>query len=119
MGGYNEKLRSNGEDVDYCTRLKKLDNHKLSYNNSAKCYHLQNDDLSSLSKRVWRYHSYGYKIKKPSIYRFMKLTIKQLKFFFIRIKDNILNLDSNFFLINLFVLINFIKLELKRTLEEK
>ena len=119
VGGYDEKLRSNGEDVDYCNRLTKLNNHKLSYNSGAKCYHLQNDDLSSLSKRVWRYHSYGYKIKKPSFYRFVKLTIKQLKFFFIRIKDNILNLDSKIFFINLFVLINFIKFELRRTLEEK
>ena len=119
VGGYDEKLRSNGEDVDYCNRLSKLDNHKISYNNNAKCYHLQDDDLNSLSKRVWRYHSYGYKIKKPSMYRFLKLIIKQFKFFSMRVKDDISNLDSKNFLINLFVLINFIKLELKRTLEDK
>ena len=119
VGGYDEKLRSNGEDVDYCNRLSKLDNHKISYNNNAECYHLQDDDLNSLSKRVWRYHSYGYKIKKPSMYRFLKLIIKQFKFFSMRVKDDISNLDSKNFLINLFVLINFIKLELKRTLEDK
>ena len=53
------------------------------------------------------------------MYRFLKLIIKQFKFFSMRVKDDISNLDSKNFLINLFVLINFIKLELKRTLEDK
>ena len=115
INGYDENFRSNGEDVDYSNRLTNIKNYKLFYSYKAKCYHLQNDDLNTLSNRVWRYHSYGYKIKKPSYYRFLKLIIKQFKFFFQRFIKDFLNL--NFFIINLFILINFIKLELKRVLK--
>jgi len=115
LNGYDENFRSNGEDVDYSKRLTNIKNYKLFYSHKAKCYHLQNDDLNSLSNRVWRYHSYGYKIKKPSYYRFLKLTIKQFKFFFQRLMKDFL--DLNFLLINLIVLINFIKLEFKRFLK--
>lgn len=119
MGGYDEQLKTNGEDIDYCNRLKDNNNYRTFYNANAKCYHLQDDDLDSLSRRVWRYHSYGYKVKKPSIYRFIKLIIKQFKFFFIRVMSNLTKKKSKFFFINLLILINFIKLELKRTIDNK
>jgi hypothetical protein len=45
----------------------------------------------------------------------LKLIIKQFKFFFQRFIKDFLNL--NFFVINLFILINFIKLEFKRVLK--
>ena len=76
VGGYDEKLKTNGEDVDYCNKLKDK-GFDMYYCHEAKCYHLQNDDSLSLSNRIWRYHSYGYKVKKPSFYRFIKLIIKQ------------------------------------------
>lgn len=119
VGGYDEKLKSNGEDIDYCRRIKNLGNYDLFYNSKAKCLHLQNDDLKSISKRVWRYHSYGYKIKKPSFYRFVKLIIKQFKFFISRSIKNLIKLNFIFIFINFVVLINFIKLEFVRTIKKE
>ena len=119
VGGYDEKLKSNGEDIDYCRRIKNLGNYDLFYNSRAKCLHLQNDDLKSISKRVWRYHSYGYKIKKPSFYRFVKLIIKQFKFFISRSIKNLIKLNFIFIYINFVVLINFIKLEFVRTIKKE
>ena len=119
VGGYDEKLKSNGEDIDYSRRIKNLGNYDLFYNSKAKCLHLQNDDLKSISKRVWRYHSYGYKIKKPSFYRFVKLIIKQFKFFISRSIKNLIKLNFIFIFINFVVLINFIKLEFVRTIKKE
>ena len=79
----------------------------------SKCYHLQNDDLNSLSDRVWRYHSFGYKIKKPSLYRFFKLNFKQTKFFFKRSFQDLFKFNFFYILINLIVLIKFFYFELK------
>ena len=118
VGGYDLKLRSNGEDIDYCYKLKKLKKYKSFYSAEAKCYHLQNDSLDSLSKRVWRYHSFGYKLKDPTLYRFIKLIIKQLKFFIKRIVNDFLNFNFNFYFIHLVVFLKFIKLELKNVLNK-
>ena len=119
VGGYDEKLKSNGEDLDYCHRLNMLNKYKSFYNSEAKCYHLQNDDLTSLSKRVWRYHSFGYKLKDPTFYRFIKLIIKQLKFFMKRIINDLLDLNFRYYFIHLVVFLNFIKLELNNVLNKK
>jgi len=110
IGGYDEKLKTNGEDIDFCNRLKNK-GFDMYYCYQAKCYHLQNDDSSSLSNRIWRYHSFGYKIKKPSFFRFIKLIVKQLKFFLFRSFENLMKFNFSFVLINFYILINFIKLE--------
>ena len=89
INGYDDKMLTNGEDVDYSKKIKLHNNFKLHYCSSAICHHLQDDDLESLSNRVWRYHSFGYKLKKPSFYRFIKLSLKQLKFLFQRILENL------------------------------
>ena len=78
LGGYDDNLKTNGEDVEFS---KKISEKKLStfYDNTAVCYHIQNDNLSSLSQRYWRHRTYGYKIKKFSFYKFIKITVKELK----------------------------------------
>ena len=119
IGGYNEELKTNGEDVEYCNRVRSNQDTNVFYSNKALCYHLQNDNIKTLSKRVWRYHSFGYKIKKPTIYRFIKLTIKQIKFFFQRSISSLFKLNFYFLYINAFILIDFIKLELMNVLKEK
>ena len=119
IGGYNEELKTNGEDVEYCNRVRSNQDTNVFYSNKALCYHLQNDNIKTLSRRVWRYHSFGYKIKKPTIYRFIKLTIKQLKFFFQRSISSLFKLNFYFLYINSVILLNFIKLELKNILKEK
>ena len=119
IGGYNEELKTNGEDVEYCNRVRSGQDTNVFYSNKALCYHLQNDNMKTLSKRVWRYHSFGYKIKKPTIYRFIKLTIKQIKFFFQRSISSLFKLNFYFLYINSFILLDFIKLELMNVLKEK
>ena len=61
--GYDENLKTNGEDIDFCKQLKSIGDINLYYSSNSLCYHLQDDSILSLSKRVWRYHSFGYKIK--------------------------------------------------------
>lgn len=111
IGGYDEKLLTNGEDIDYANKIKSISKFKLKYCSKALCEHMQNDNLDSLSRRVWRYHSFGYKIKKPSIYKTLKLSIKQLKFFFNRSFKDLLKFNLYFIYINFIILVNFIKLE--------
>ena len=51
------------------------------------------------------------KIKKPTFYRFLKLCVKQLKFFSCRLIENLIKLNFFFIYISFIVLIDFIKLE--------
>ncbi len=113
VNGYNEKLKTNGEDINFINELKSKVRGKIIYNPEAKCYHLQDDNIETLSHRVWRYHSFGYKIKEPSFKKLIKLTIKQTKFFFQRFFNNLIKLDLNGIFISYKVFINFIKLEHK------
>ena len=109
--GYNSQLLTNGEDIDYCNRVRISQKFELRYCSQALSEHLQNDDINSLSNRIWRYHSFAYKIKKPSILKTIKLSIKQLKFFLKRSISDLLKPDLKFIYINFMILINFIKLE--------
>ena len=47
-------------------------------------------------QKVWRYHSFGYKIKKPSIYKMIKLFLKQFKFFIKRSSQNFLKFELSY-----------------------
>ena len=111
VNGYDEKLKTNGEDIDFIHKIRSQTNSQIIYQPEAKCYHLQDDNIESLSKRVWRYHSFGYKIKKPSLLKLIKLTIKQFKIFIKRLFSNILNFEFAFIYITLIVFFNFVKLE--------
>ena len=55
LNGYNEELRTNGEDLDYSNKINLSKRFKIYYSAEALCEHLQNDDLNTLAKRVWRY----------------------------------------------------------------
>ena len=111
VNGYNNELLTNGEDIDYCNRISLIQKFELRYCCQALSEHLQNDDINSLSNRIWRYHSLAYKIKNPSIFKTIKLSIKQLKFFLKRSISDLLKLDLKFIYINFMILINFIRLE--------
>lgn len=113
VGGYDESLLTNGEDVDYANKIKNSKKFKLKYCANALSEHLQNDNLITLSNRVWRYHSFGYKIKQPSIIKTIKLSIKQIKFFVKRSLKNLASFEFSFIKINFVVLLKFIVLEHK------
>ena len=72
-----------------------------------------NDNIESISNRVWRYHSFAYKIKEPSLQKLIKLSIKQLKFFIQRFMRGLINFDLDDINISFKILTNFIKLEYK------
>tara|TARA_Y100001970_G_C14142285_1_gene807847 strand:- start:148 stop:993 length:846 start_codon:yes stop_codon:yes gene_type:complete len=109
--GYDENLKTNGEDIDFCKQLKSIGNINFFYSSNSLCYHLQEDSVLSLSKRVWRYHSFGYKIKTPSKRKLINLSIKQIRFFLIRFFKALLKFEIKYIIISFMVLINFIKLE--------
>ena len=115
--GYDESLFTNGEDIDYTMKVRSNKNNNLYYSAKSLCYHLQDDNLQSLSKRVWRYHSFGYKIKKPSIKRLVKLLLKQFKFLFKRIMGDLFKLKFHFILIDVMIFVYFIKLEIMRIIK--
>lgn len=119
VNGYNEEFLTNGEDIDFSNKIKSFGNSNLFYASKALCNHLQEDNIKSLSKRVWRYHSFGYKIKKPSIYRFIKLSIKQFKFFIKRFFENIFKFNLFFVYISFIIFIDFMKLEMCNYLKNK
>ena len=119
VNGYDEKLKTNGEDINFSNKLKSISNIKLFYSSGAKCYHLQNDTLETLSDRIWRYHSYGYKIKKPSVLKLIKLTIKQFRFLIIRIFENLIKKNLNFIYISFIIFIKFLKNEVINLLKNK
>ena len=116
VGGYDETLKTNGEDINFC---KKLSENKLVtfYDSATFCYHLQEDDLSSLSKRYWRYKTFGYKIKKFTLLKFIKISIKEIKMLFRRIFSNIKKKDYNLLSLEMKIFIRFIYFELKETLK--
>ena len=119
VNGYDENLKTNGEDIDFSNKLKQIPDVNLYYSSKAICYHLQNDTTDTLSKRIWRYHSFGYKIKKPSIYKLTKLSIKQFKFLVKRIFENLFKLNFNFIYISFVVFIKFVKHEIIYLLKYK
>ena len=117
--GYDENLKTAGDDINYTNRVNLLNKYKTCYVSDAICHHLQEDNLNSLANRVWRYHVSGYKIQKVSYFRSCKLIIKQFKFFFIRSLKNITKLEINYILINLYILFYFIFIEIKFLIQRK
>jgi cellulose synthase/poly-beta-1,6-N-acetylglucosamine synthase-like glycosyltransferase len=57
--GYNEKYKTNYEDVDISERLK-ANGFKIIYEPAALCYHMREDTFLSIIKtaRNWSFHSY-------------------------------------------------------------
>lgn len=122
VDGYSEEFGSKsqgGDDVIYSKKISQKNNKACFYVSSALCYHLQNDDLFSLADRIWRYHSFGYKDTKPSFPRFLKLSIKQTKIFFIRFFKDILKLNLLYIYIDFFVFISFLFYEIKNVFSKK
>ena len=119
VSGYDEKFKTAGDDINYSKKISLIKNSSTFYSKNSVCYHLQNDNLITLSNRVWRYHSFGYKNSKPSVYRFFKLGIKQLKILLLRYIKNIINLNFKYFYIDLIVFILFIIFEFNNILKKK
>jgi glycosyltransferase involved in cell wall biosynthesis len=57
-GGYDESMRTNGEDCDLSRRLM-LDGHDLVYDPSARATHLRRDSIRSIFDTYWRWWKSG------------------------------------------------------------
>jgi glycosyltransferase involved in cell wall biosynthesis len=57
-GGYNETMRTNGEDVDLSERLRKR-GWELVYEPAARATHLRHDTLQSILETYWRWWRFG------------------------------------------------------------
>lgn len=54
VGGYDERLRTNGEDVDLSRKLRQA-GHSLAYDSVAEVRHLRRDTFASALATYWRY----------------------------------------------------------------
>ncbi len=57
-GGYNESMRTNGEDIDLSTRLKEK-GWDLLYDPTARATHLRHDSVHSILETYWRWWRFG------------------------------------------------------------
>lgn len=112
---YNEKFRTNGEDVNFSNILQSK-NCNLYYEPNALCYHYQFDDVISLSNRYWRYSFYGAGLKKLTILRLTKLILRQIKVLFYWMYRDLIKKNFHFLSINLIMSYYFIILCIKKYL---
>jgi glycosyltransferase involved in cell wall biosynthesis len=62
IGGYNERYRTNYEDVDLCKRLVRA-GHKLIFEPKAVAYHLRRDTVGSVIRTAWQWDFYLHYLK--------------------------------------------------------
>ena len=108
----SDYFKTNGEDIEFSNFLKK-NNHKLFYCSDAVCYHLQNDNGISLSKRYWRYIHYGDGMKKRTFFKTIKNILRQFKKTIKWILLDIFKLNFKLIFVNLVILVHFIILDFK------
>ena len=113
---YDENLKTNGEDVDFSKKLS-INNFSTLYDHNAICYHIQNDDITSLSRRYWRYRTFGYKIKNFSYLKFTKLSIKEIKMLFYRIIKDLKCKKYELLILEIIIFFKFIVYEFKETIK--
>jgi GT2 family glycosyltransferase len=58
VGGYDESMRTNGEDCDLSRRLRER-NWQLIYNPAARAVHRRSDTVSSIFDNYWRWWKFG------------------------------------------------------------
>jgi glycosyltransferase involved in cell wall biosynthesis len=64
LGGYDERLKTNGEDVNLASRLAEIDRY-LVFEPTAVCYHLREDTLISALRTYWMWMRSPYAILFP------------------------------------------------------
>jgi hypothetical protein len=113
-----EYFKTNGEDIEFSNFLKK-NNHKIFYCSDAVCYHLQDDNGASLSKRYWRYIHYGDGLKKRNFVKTFKNIIRQFKKTVKWSVFDILNFRYKLLKVNFIIFYYFIILDFKFYLKNK
>ena len=107
VGGYLNEYKTNGEDVTFCRKLV-ISKYKISYNGTAECNHLLNDNLKSLCNRARRAYVYGAGLKEPTILRFIQRSIRHSKFCIRFSLKDFINLRFSLIYINFIMLFNHV-----------
>ncbi len=107
-----EYFKTNGEDIEFSISLKKR-NFKLYYSSLAICKHLQDDNYKTLSNRYWRYVWYGDGLKNRNLFKTIKNSFRQFKKTIRWILQDIYKFRFNLIIVNIFVLVYFIKNDFK------
>ena len=107
VGGNLNEYKTNGEDVTFCRKLV-ISKYKISYNGTAECNHLQNDNLKSLCNRARRAYVYGGGLKEPTILRFIQRSIRHSKFCIRFSLKDFINLRFSLIYINFIMLFNHV-----------
>ena len=107
VGGYLNEYKTNGEDVTFCRKLV-ISKYKISYNGTAECNHLLNDNLKSLCNRARRAYVYGGGLKEPTILRFIQRSIRHSKFCIRFSLKDFINLRFSLIYINFIMLFNHV-----------
>ncbi len=107
VGGYLNQYKTNGEDVTFCRKLV-ISKYKISYNGTAECNHLLNDNLKSLCNRARRAYVYGSGLKEPTLLRFIQRSIRHLKFCILLSLKDLINLRFSLICINFIMLFNHV-----------
>jgi len=107
VGGYLNQYKTNGEDVTFCRKLV-ISKYKISYNGTAECNHLQNDNLKSLCNRTRRGYVYGAGLKEPTLMRFIQRSIRYTKYTIGFSLKDFINLRFSLIYINFVMLFNHV-----------
>jgi glycosyltransferase involved in cell wall biosynthesis len=105
VGGYLNEYKTNGEDVTFCRKLV-ISKYKISYNGTAECNHLQNDNLKSLCNRTRRGYVYGAGLKEPTLLKFIQSAIRHSKYCIRSSLKDLINLRFSLIYINFAMLFN-------------
>ena len=103
----------NGEDTEFCKFLKKK-NFNLFYDNSAECFHLQNDNYKTLAERYWRYVFYGDGMKKRNLFKTLKNIARQIKKTFIWLLEDLVKFKLSLIKVDIMLLYHLIKIDIKK-----
>ena len=103
----------NGEDTEFCKFLKKK-NFNLFYDNSAECFHLQNDNYKTLAERYWRYVFYGDGMKKRNLFKTLKNIVRQIKKTFIWLLEDLVKFKLSLIKVDIMLLYHLIKIDIKK-----
>ena len=100
VGGFNEKYKTNFEDVDISKRLKER-GYDIIYEPKAVCYHLKKDNLISVLQTARRWSFYSYEIPDTFVNLTKRLIFFNPHFFIFQLVKDLTNLSFGFILITL------------------
>ncbi len=110
---HNEYYKLNGDDVEL-SKFLKINDHKLYYDSSAICYHLQNDNYKTLASRYWRYVFYGDGLKKRNLLKTIKNIFRQIKKTFIWLVEDMFKFRFSLIIVDILILKYLIQIDIEQ-----